>query len=272
MPKKFYSILLFGYAFLYTPILFLIIFSFNASLFPGVWSHFSLRWYRELFSNHVLWQAVRTSVQVAAMSATGAVILGTMGAIVLARTKRFRGKTLFSILTSAPLIMPEIILGISLLLLFVLSEHFIGIPAKRGVMTVTIAHITLAIAYVILIVQSRLSDFDMSLEEAALDLGARPLTAVRRITLAIIAPAILVAWLLAFALSLDDVVLASFLTGAQATTLPILIFSSVKLGITPEMNALASILVGALSLGIVGVGLCVYRHDHLQRRNHKDFE
>lgn len=257
--KKVYTVLLLGYAFLYIPILFLIIFSFNASLFPGVWTHFSLRWYKDLFSNAVIWQAIRTSIQIAAMSATGAVVLGTMGAIVLARSKHFKGKTLFSILTSAPLIMPEIILGISLLLMFVICERLFGIPAKRGIMTVTIAHITLEIAYVILIVQSRLADFDMSLEEAALDLGARPFTAVWKITVAIIAPSILAAWLLTFALSLDDVVIASFLTGAQATTLPILIFSSVKLGITPEMNALATILVTTMSIIIASVGLFLYR-------------
>lgn len=257
--KKIPFVLIFGYAFLYIPILFLIVFSFNNALFPGVWSGFSLKWYHELFSNTVIWQAVKTSLQIAAMAATGSVILGTMGALALTKFTKFKGRTLFSILSAAPLIMPEIILGISLLLMFVICEGLFGIPSKRGMMTVTIAHITLAMAYVILIVQSRLADFDMSLEEAALDLGARPFQAVFSVTLPIIAPSIFAAWLLTFALSLDDVVIASFLTGAQATTLPILIFSSVKLGVTPEINALATIIVGIMSLIITMIGFFLYR-------------
>lgn len=257
--NKFYITLVFGFAFLYIPILFLIFFSFNESLFPGVWTRFSLNWYKDLFSNHVIWQAVKTSIQIAAMSATGSVILGTMVAIVLSRAGKFRFRALFSILTMAPLVMPEIILGVSLLLMFVICESIFGIPAKRGMMTVTIAHITLAMSYVILIVQARLSDFDISLEEAALDLGAKPLKAIFYITIPIIFPAIMAAWLLTFALSLDDVVIASFLTGAQATTLPILIFSSVKLGITPEINALATILVLTMSLIITAIGFFYYR-------------
>lgn len=252
-------VLIFGYAFLYIPILFLIVFSFNSSMFPGIWSGFSLKWYYELFENSVIWQAVKTSVQIAAMAATGAVLLGTMGALALTRFEKFKGRTLFSILSAAPLVMPEIILGISLLLMFVICENLFGIPSKRGMMTVTIAHITLAMAYVILIVQSRLADFDISLEEAALDLGAHPFQAVFSVTIPIIAPAILAAWLLTFALSLDDVVIASFLTGAQATTLPILIFSSVKLGVTPEINALATILVGTVSLIITAIGFFLYQ-------------
>lgn len=253
------SILIFGYSFLYIPILFVVVFSFNNSIFPGVWSGFSLRWYRELFENDVLWQSVKTSVQIAAMAATGAVILGTMGALGLTRFGKFKGRALFSALSAAPLIMPEIILGISLLLMFVISENLLGIPSKRGMATVTIAHITLAMAYVILIVQSRLADFDRSLEEAAMDLGARPSQAVYSVTLPIIAPSILAAWLLTFALSLDDVVIASFLTGAQATTLPILIFSSVKFGATPEINALAAILVAVVSLITTAIGIFLYR-------------
>lgn len=253
------SILVFGYAFLYIPILFLIVFSFNSSMFPGVWSGFSLRWYRDLFSNDVIWQSVKTSLQIAAMAATGSVILGTMGALALTRFGHFRGRGLFSILSAAPLIMPEIILGISLLLMFVICENLLGIPSKRGMMTVTIAHITLSMAYVILIVQSRLADFDRALEEAAMDLGARPTQAVFSVTLPIIAPSILAAWLLTFALSLDDVVIASFLTGAQATTLPILIFSSVKFGVTPEINALATIIVAVVSVIITAIGIVLMK-------------
>lgn len=257
--------LLLGYCFLYLPILSLMIFSFNDSIFPGIWSGFSLHWYQELFEDCAIWQAVRTSLQVAAMAATGAVLLGTMGALALTRGGKFRGRSLFSILSTAPLIMPDIILGISLLLMFVISEGLFGIPAERGVLTVTIAHITLTMSYVILIVQSRLSDFDLSLEEAAMDLGARPFQALTSITLPIIAPSIMAAWLLTFALSLDDVVIASFLTGAEATTLPILIFSSVKLGVTPEINALATILVGAVSLIITTLGIFLYRKEAKQR-------
>lgn len=260
-----YTYLIIGYAFLYIPILFLIIFSFNESLFPGVWSGFSLKWYKELFSNHIIWNAVLTSIKIAAMAATGAVIFGTMGAIVLTRSKKFKGKTLFSIITSAPLVMPEIILGISLLLMFVICERFFGIPSKRGMMTVTIAHITLAMAYVILIVQSRLADFEIALEEAALDLGARSFQAVCYITIPIISPAIASAWLLTFALSLDDVVIASFLTGAQSTTLPILVFSSVKLGITPEMNALATLIVTTMSLIILIIGFFIYKRHSIYK-------
>lgn len=240
-------------------------FSFNNSIFPGIWTGFSLRWYKELFEDFAIWQAVRTSLQVAAMAATGAVLLGTMGALALTRSGHFRGRSLFSILSTAPLIMPDIILGISLLLMFVISEGLFGIPAERGILTVTIAHITLTMSYVLLIVQSRLSDFDLSLEEAALDLGARPVKAVLSVTLPIIAPSIIAAWLLAFALSLDDVVIASFLTGAEATTLPILIFSSVKLGVTPEINALATILVGAVSLIITTLGIFLYKKEARQR-------
>lgn len=258
-------ILFLGYSFLYLPILFLIVFSFNDSVFPGIWSGFSLRWYKELFEDFTIWQAVRTSLQVAAMAATGAVLLGTMGALALTRCGRFRGRSFFSILSTAPLIMPDIILGISLLLMFVICEGLFGIPKERGVLTVTIAHITLTMSYVLLIVQSRLADFDMSMEEAALDLGSRPFQAVFSITLPIIAPSIMAAWLLAFAISLDDVVIASFLTGAEATTLPILIFSSVKLGVTPEINALATILVGILSLIITTIGLLLYRKEAKKR-------
>ena len=252
-------VLIFGYLFLYAPILFLVIYSFNESVFPGVWTHFSLKWYESLFENHAVWSAFRNSIKIATISATGAVILGTMGALVLSRMPKFRGRTFFSLITSAPLVMPEIISGVSLLLMFVVLEQMFGKFICRGVATVTIAHITLTMAYVILIVQARLSDFDMTLEEAAMDLGARSLRAMTSIALPLIMPAIIAAWLLAFALSLDDVVIASFLTGAQATTLPILIFSSVKMGITPEMNALATLLIAGVSFIVLIIGLILYR-------------
>ncbi len=248
-----------GYTFLYLPILFLMVFSFNASRLPGIWTGFSLRWYQNLLENETLLAAVFTSIQIAAMTATLAVILGTLAAIPMVRWGIFKGRTLFSGLISAPLVMPEVITGLALLLTFVTFERLIGWPAQRGMMTVTIAHTTLAMAYVYVVVHSRLQDFDQSLEEAALDLGARPLRVFMTITLPIIAPSLIAGWLLAFALSLDDVVIASFLSGPGATTLPLLIFSSVRLGVTPEINALATIIVGIVSLVVTFGGILMIR-------------
>ncbi len=248
-----------GYIFLYLPIFFLILFSFNESRLPGIWAGFSTKWYHLLFKNEDLIAAVLTSFQIASMTATGAVILGTLAAVSMVRFGLFRGRTLFGGMISAPLVMPEVITGLALLLMFVSFERLIGWPSERGMMTVTIAHITLAMAYVYLIVQARLRDFDQSLEEAAQDLGARPVKVFFRITLPLIAPALLAGWLLAFALSLDDVVIASFLSGPGATTLPILIFSSLRLGITPEINALAAIIVGIVSVGVTIAGIIMMR-------------
>ncbi|MCX7338675.1 MAG: ABC transporter permease subunit [Alphaproteobacteria bacterium] len=251
--------LIFGYAFLYLPILFLVVFSFNESRLPGVWTGFSLKWFHLLFDNEDLLAAVVTSFQIASMAATGAVVLGTLAAVSMVRFGVFYGRTLFGGLISAPLVMPEVITGLALLLTFVSLERIIGWPSERGMMTVTIAHTTLAMAYVYLIVHSRLQDFDLSLEEAALDLGAKPVKVFFQITLPIIAPALLSGWLLAFALSLDDVIIASFLSGPGATTLPILIFSSLRLGITPEINALAAIIIGIVSLGVTVAGFLLVR-------------
>ncbi|NBT85707.1 MAG: ABC transporter permease subunit [Alphaproteobacteria bacterium] len=251
--------LIIGYAFLYLPILFLIIFSFNESRLPGVWVGFSTKWYHLLFDNEELLAAVLTSFQIASMSATSAMILGTLAAVSMVRFGFFRGRTLFSGMISAPLVMPEVITGLALLLMCVTFERLIGWPSERGMMTVTIAHTTLAMAYVYLIVQARLQDFDRSLEEAAQDLGAKPIVVFFKITLPLIAPSLLAGWLLAFALSLDDVVLASFLSGPGATTLPILIFSSLRLGITPEINALAAIVVGIVSIGVTIAGFVMVR-------------
>jgi putrescine transport system permease protein len=248
-----------GYIFLYLPIFFLILFSFNESRLPGIWAGFSTKWYLRLFENEDLIAAVLTSFQIASMTATGAVILGTLAAVSMVRFGSFRGRTLFSGMISAPLVMPEVITGLALLLMFVSFERLIGWPSERGMMTVTIAHITLATAYVYLIVQARLQDFDRSLEEAGQDLGARPVKVFLCITLPLIAPALLAGWLLAFALSLDDVVIASFLSGPGATTLPILIFSSLRLGITPEINALATIIVGIVSIGVTIAGIVMIK-------------
>jgi putrescine transport system permease protein len=241
------AFLILGYVFLYLPIAVLILFSFNEGVIPGVWTKFSLKWYLLLFNNDVLIQGVVTSLQIAAMSATGAAVMGTFAAIVIVRYGNFRGRTLFTGLLSAPLVMPEVIIGMALLLMFVTFERLIGWPSKRGMMTVTIAHLTLGMAYVYLVVQSRLQNFNKSLEEAAQDLGATPFRGFFYITLPLIAPSIIAGWLLAFALSLDDVVIASFLSGPGATTLPILIFSSIRLGVTPEINALATIIVSIVS-------------------------
>lgn len=255
---NFISILI-GLAFLYLPIATVVFFSFNESRLVTTWSRFSLKWYRELWENQSLWMAISASFKIAALSATIAVVLGTLAAVAMVRFGAFKGRTLFSGLISAPLVMPDVITGLALLVMFVSIEQIVDWPAQRGVITVTIAHVTLGLAYVYLIVQSRLRDFDHSLEEAALDLGAKPLRVFWSITMPIIAPALLAAWLLAFALSLDDVVIASFLSGPGATTLPMLIFSSIRLGVSPEINALASIIVGLISCGVCIAAFIIYR-------------
>jgi putrescine transport system permease protein len=251
--------LILGYTFLYLPIALLIIFSFNNSVLPGVWTGFSFQWYLALFKNDDLIRAVFTSFEIAAFAATGSVILGTLAAVSMVRFGPFKGRTLFGGLISAPLVMPEVMTGLALLLMFVSFERLIGWPSERGIMTVTLAHITLGLAYVYLIVHSRLQDFDRSVEEAALDLGARPFNVFTRITLPLIAPSLIAGWLLAFALSLDDVVIASFLSGPGATTLPMLIFSSVRLGVTPEINALATIIVALVGTGVTITGFIIAR-------------
>lgn len=240
--------LLFGYAFLYLPILLLVAFSFNDSRLVTVWTGFSFRWYVALWNNERLVDAALLSLRIAAVSATGATILGTLAGFALARFRAFRGRALFGAMVAAPLVMPEVITGLSLLLLFVALDQMLGWPAGRGADTITIAHTTFATAYVAVVVQSRLSDFDLSLEEAALDLGARPWKVFFVITLPIIAPALASGWLLAFTLSLDDLVIASFVSGPGATTLPMVVFSAVRLGLTPELNALATVIIALVSL------------------------
>ncbi|HTS94360.1 MAG TPA: ABC transporter permease subunit [Stellaceae bacterium] len=243
-----------GYFFLYGPILSLIVYSFNASRLVTVWAGFSTRWYGELLQNAAIGDAAWTSLRIAAISASAALALGTVAGFVLARISRFRGRGLFAFLLSVPLVLPEVIMGLSLLLLFVDLESAIGWPAGRGLLTIVIAHAALGTAYVAVVVQSRLHSFDRSLEEAALDLGARPLKVFWVITLPIIAPALAAGWLLAFTLSLDDLVLASFTSGPGATTLPMWIFSSVRLGVSPQVNALATIMVAVVTLAAVIAG------------------
>lgn len=239
-----------GFAFFYIPILSMIVFSFNKSRLATVWGGFSTEWYWKLFANRQVINAALLSLEIALVSATVATILGTMAGIALARFRRFRGRTLFSGFVTAPLVMPEVITDISMLMLFILMGQYIGWPGKRGFTTVTIAHITFSMTFVTTIVQSRLSSMDISIEEAAMDLGSKPWQVLKDVTLPIIAPAIMSGWLLAFTISLDDVVITNFTTGPGATTLPILIWSKVKLGVTPDINALASIV-------IVVVGICV---------------
>lgn len=251
--------LILGYAFLYLPILTLVALSFNESRLVTVWSRFSTKWYVSLAQNEGLLDAVLASFKIAGMTATIAVILGTFAAVVMVRFSNFKGRTLFSGLISAPLVMPDVITGLAVLMMFVTFEQAIGWPAYRGIMTITIAHITLAMAYVCQVVQTRLQDFDRSLEEAALDLGARPLKVFLTIVLPLILPSLMAGWLLAFALSLDDVVIASFLAGPGATTLPMLIFSSIRLGVSPEINALASVIIGMVSVGVMIAGIIIHR-------------
>lgn len=248
-----------GFAFLYLPILVLMIYSFNESRLVTVWAGFSPKWYGELLRDRQILEAAWLSLRVAFLAATAAVVLGTMAAVALARGGRFRGRTLFGAMVSAPLVMPEVITGLSLLLLFVAMKQLIGWPAERGILTIWIAHTTLATAFVTVIVAARLAEFDRTLEEAAMDLGATPGQTFRRITLPIIAPALVSGWLLAFSLSLDDLVLASFATGPKATTLPIVIFSSVRLGVSPKINALATILVAVVALGALAAWLIAQR-------------
>ncbi len=240
-----------GYAFLYIPIALLVVLSFNDSRLITAWSGLSFRWYVALWNNERLIEAALLSVRIAAVAATGATAIGMAAGFALARFGAFRGRGLFGAMVAAPLVMPEVITGLSLLLLFVALAESIGWPGERGVSTVTIAHITFATAYVAVVVQSRLTDFDRSLEEAALDLGARPWKVFLLITLPLIAPALASGWLLAFTLSLDDLVIASFTSGPGASTLPMVIFSALRLGLTPELFALATVIIVVVSAGLL---------------------
>jgi putrescine transport system permease protein len=257
----------FGYAFLYVPIALLITYSFNESRLVTVWGGFSTKWYGELLNNEALLSAAGLSLRVAAVSASLSVILGTCAGMAMSRFGRFRGRTLFGGMITAPLVMPEVITGLSLLLLFVAMEQAIGWPDGRGVTTITIAHTTFTLSYVAVVIQSRLAGMDGSLEEAAMDLGARPAKVFFVITLPIIAPALVAGWLLAFTLSLDDVVVASFVSGPGSTTLPMVIFSSVKFGISPQINALATLMVLVVATGIFVASIVMARQDRQRKRD-----
>lgn len=239
-----------GFAFLYLPIMSLVVFSFNENRLVTVWSGFSLKWYGELFADPQILGAAWLSLQIAFAAATIALVLGTLAAVALVRFGRFRGRTLLAGTVTAPLVMPDVITGLSLLLLFVTMEAMFGWPAGRGILTIIIAHATFCTAYITVVVQSRLYDLDLSLEEAAQDLGATPARVFFDITLPIIAPALISGWLLAFTLSLDDLVIASFVSGPGSSTLPMVIFSKIRLGVSPDVNALATIIIAIVALGV----------------------
>ncbi|MGE0502831.1 MAG: ABC transporter permease [Rhizobiaceae bacterium] len=250
-----------GFAFLYLPILLLVIYSFNESRLVTVWGGFSTKWYVELFRNQGLMDAAWVTFRVALVSATVATALGTMAALALTRYTRFRGRVLFSGMVFAPLVMPEVITGLSLLLLFV------AIGFDRGFMTVTLAHITFTMCFVAVVVQSRLVSFDRSLEEAAMDLGATPVKTFFQVTLPVILPAVISGWMLAFTLSLDDLVIASFTSGPGATTLPMKIYSQVRLGVTPEINAACTILIGVVAVGVIAASIVNKRREVQRQRD-----
>ncbi|MSU91580.1 ABC transporter permease subunit [Rhodobacteraceae bacterium 2CG4] len=250
-----------GFVFLWVPIVSLVVYSFNASKLVTVWAGFSTRWYGELLRDQQVIDAVWVSLRVALASASLAVALGTLAALVLVRFGRFWGKPILRGMAAAPLVMPEVLLGLSLLLLFVTMERVVGWPQGRGIVTIVIAHTTFCLAYVAVVVQSRLADMDDSLEEAARDLGAGPVRVFFDVTLPLIAPALIAGWLLAFTLSLDDLVVASFATGPGASTLPIVIFSKVRLGVSPDINALATIILVVVALGVALAGLAMRRRN-----------
>ncbi|MCX5495933.1 ABC transporter permease [Kaistia dalseonensis] len=249
-----------GFAFLYIPIIILVIYSFNESKLVTVWAGFSTKWYVSMLSNQSLLDAAWVTVRIALLTATLATILGTLAALTLVRYGRFHGRTLFSGMVYAPLVMPDVITGLSLLLLFV------AIGFDRGFWTVVIAHVTFTMCFVTVVVQSRLVTFDMSLEEAALDLGATPAKTFFAVTLPLILPGVVAGWMLAFTLSLDDLVIASFTTGPGATTLPMKIYSQVRLGVTPEINAVCTVLIAIVTTGVLIASIVTKRREVERQR------
>jgi len=247
-----------GLAFLYAPMVILVIYSFNASKLVTVWGGWSTKWYFELLNDDAMLDAAWATLRIGLLSATAATILGSLAAVTLVRLGRFRGRTLFSAFVYAPLVMPEVITGLSLLLLFV------AIGVDRGFWTIVMAHTTVTMCFVTVVVQARLLDFDISLEEAAMDLGCPPLRAFLTITLPLIFPAIAAGWMLAFTLSLDDLVIASFTTGPGATTLPLRIYSEVRLGVKPEINAVCTIMIAVVAIGVIAASL-MSKHNEIVR-------
>ncbi len=264
------TMLIVGLLFLYAPIVSLIVFSFNNSRLVTVWdaAHSpTLKWYTALLTNGEILDAAWLSIRIAVISATVASVLGTLAGVALARLGRFRGRTLLTGMTTAPIVMPEVITGLALLLLYVALEHSIGWPHGTGAVTIALAHITFCMAYVTVVVQSRLVGFDESLEEAAMDLGAHPATVFRRITLPLIAPAIAAGWLLAFTLSWDDLVITQFVAGPGSSTLPMVVFSKVRLGVSPDVNALATLMVLIVATGIAASAIFLHYRERRRARD-----
>lgn len=259
-------ILFLGYSILYIPLICIVVYSFNESRFVNTWTGFSLKWYKRLFEDNIILLATLNSFKIASIVATLSVILGTIAATIINRFQ-FKTKAVFLGMITAPLIMPEVVIGISFLMLFIGMKNLIGWPSGHGVTTVCISHITLTLPYVTMLVSSRMHNFDKSIEEAAMDLGAPPLKIFFVITLPIIMPSIILGWLLAFVLSLDDVVIASFVSGPGATTLPMVIFSSLKFGISPEINALATILILILSVSVIISSILMYKKNTKIKNN-----
>lgn len=257
----------FGFAFLYLPLLLVAFYSFNDSRLVSLWGGFSLRWYAELLRSGDVLTAALLSLRIAVVSATAATVLGTLAGLALARVGRFRGRTLFTGMITAPLVMPEVITGLSLLLLFVSLHELTGWPAARGATTIAIAHITFCTAYVAVVVRSRLTEVDESLEEAAMDLGGRPARVLFDVTLPLVAPALAAGWLLSFTLSLDDLIISSFVSGPGSTTLPMLIFSKVRLGVTPDVNALATLIMLLVTVGVLVAARVMRRQERQRERD-----
>lgn len=261
-----WSILALGFGFLYVPILVLMFYSFNENKLATVWSGFSLKWYGKLLQNDQMLGAAWISIKIAFFTATAAVILGTLAALVMTRMRRFPGKTLFGALITAPLVMPEVILGLSILMMFMSLGSLIGL-APRGILSIWIAHVTFTLAFVTVVLSSRMAELDKSLEEAAMDLGANRVKVFFLITLPIIAPAIVSGWLLAFTLSLDDVVVASFVSGPSSTTLPMVVFSSARRGLNPQVNALATIMIVVVSVAAFVAWWLMNREEKRRQRD-----
>jgi len=260
-----FLVLGFGYAFLYVPIVSLIVYSFNESRLVAVWSGFSVKWYGELFHNEKILTAAWLSLRIAILNATLSTIIGTAAALALVRFRRLRTRPLLEGLVLAPLVLPEVMIGLALLLLFVSLESLTGWPQGRGMLTITIAHTSFSISFVTVVMRARLAEFDRALEEAAMDLGAPPLKVFFLITLPIITPALLAAWLLAFTLSIDDLIVASFTSGPSASTLPIVIYSSVRLGVSPQINALATLFVLVVGCCIGTAGWLLSRREAVRK-------
>jgi len=268
--SRFLTIMLtLGMAFFYIPIIMLVIYSFNNSRLVAVWGGWSTKWYAELFKSEDIWNAVVLSLQIAIVNATFATLLGTLAGLAMVRFGRFRGRTLFGGMLVAPLVMPEVITGLSLLVMFITLKQLIGWPDERGFTTITIAHITFSLAFVAVIIQARLTGMGQTLEEAALDLGAKPFKVLTAITLPRLAPGMVAGWLLAFTLSLDDLVIASFVTGPGSQTLPILIFSRIKTGLRPDVNALATIIILVVAVCVAIAALIMF---YQQRRELLDLQ